>query len=245
MTATQEQSWTRRDCLFGAGAALLGIASTSNPAFADTPAAQQRGTSAKPIPVAILLGPGATLIDFAGPWEVLGAASYKCPGFNAYSVAATREPILCDDGRSMMGAGKPVSAPRVVPDFTFADAPPPRIVIVGGQDGDDPHTIEWLRNVAHGAELVGSVCVGAFLLAKAGLLDGKRATTNRNAYDEFQKNFPKVDLVRGVRFIDSGTVATATGLTAGIDLALHIVERYYGSDVAQNIATYEEWPRSV
>ena len=242
MTPMQQQRWTRRDCLFGAGVALAGITSAAARAFAETPPDRQQG-SVGPIPVAMLLGPGATLIDLAGPWEILGAASYSCPGFNAYSVAATREPVLCDDGRSVMGQGKPVSAPRIVPEFTFADAPPPRIVIVGAQDDDDPRTIEWIRNVAHGAELVGSVCVGAFLLAKAGLLDGKRATTNRNAYDDFQKSFPKVDLVRGVRFIDSGKVATATGLTAGIDLALHIVERYYGSRVAQKVAAYEEWQR--
>lgn len=242
MNVTRERFWTRRDCLVGAGVAMLGVGSADRAAFAGASGAAAR--SVDPIPVAILLGPGATLIDFAGPWEVLGAAAYSCPGFNAYSVAATREPVLCDDSRSVMGRGKPVSAPRVIPDFTFADAPPPRIVIVGGQDGDNPTTIEWIRQVAQRAELVGSVCVGAFLLAKAGLLDGKRATTNRNAYDDFQKTFPKVELVRGVRFIDEGKVATATGLTAGIDLTLHIVERYYGSAVAQKVASYEEWRRS-
>ena len=201
------------------------------------------GGSAGPIPVAILLGPNATLIDFAGPWEILGAAAYSCAGFNAYSVAATLDPVLCDDGRTTMGGGKPASAPRILPDFTFANAPQPGVVIVGAQDGDDERTIEWIRHVATKADLVASVCVGAFLLAKTGLLDGKRATTNRNAYDDFQKSFPKVTLVRGVRFIDNGNVATATGLTAGIDLALHIVERYYGSAVTQKLADYEEWRR--
>jgi transcriptional regulator GlxA family with amidase domain len=88
---------------------------------------------------------------------------------------------------------------------------------------------------------VASVCTGAFPLGKTGLLDGKRATRNRNACDDFEKSYPKVKLVRGVRFIDSGDVATATGLTAGIDLAIHIVERYYGRGVAQKIADYEEW----
>src|SRR5205823_1163089 len=90
-----------------------------------------------PIPVAILLGPNATLIDFAGPYEILGAAAYACGGFNAYTVASTRDPILCDDGRSLLRQPKPVSAPRLVPDFTFADAPAPRIVIIGGQEHND------------------------------------------------------------------------------------------------------------
>jgi transcriptional regulator GlxA family with amidase domain len=208
---------------------------------ADGKVASPAGSVASPVPVAILLGPQATLIDFAGPWEILGAASYSSPGFNAYSVAATREPVLCDDGRTAMGGGKPASAPRILPDFAFADAPQPRVVIIGAQDGDDSRTIEWIRQVAERADLVASVCVGAFVLAKTGLLDGKRATTNRNAYDDFQKAFPKVELVRGVRFVDSGRVATATGLTAGIDLALHIVERYYGPEVARKVAHYEEW----
>jgi transcriptional regulator GlxA family with amidase domain len=240
MTAKDEKGWTRRDWLLGAGAMATGIASSPGQVIADTQW-DQKGGSEGPIPVAILLGPNATLIDFAGPWEILGAASYTCPGFNVYSVAATREPVLCDDGRTMMGQGKPASAPRVLPDFTFADAPQPRVVIVGAQMGDEARAVEWIRHVAHRSDLVASVCTGSFLLAKTGLLDGKRATTNRNAYDDFQKSFPKVEVVRGVRFIDSGAVATATGLTAGIDLAFHIVERYYGRDAAQKLAGYEEW----
>lgn len=240
MTARDNKGWTRRDWLLGASAAAAGIASAPGQVLADTEGGK-KGALAGPIPVALLLGPNATLIDVAGPWEILGAASYTCPGFNAYSVAATREPVLCDDGRTVMGGGKPASAPRIVPDFTFADAPQPRVVIVGAQIGDDARAVEWIRHVAHRTDLVASVCTGAFLLAKTGLLDGKRATTNRSAYDDFQKSFPKVEVVRGVRFIDSGAVATATGLTAGIDLAFHIVERYYGRDAAQKLAAYEEW----
>jgi len=83
--------------------------------------------------------------------------------------------------------------------------------------------------------------VGAFVLADAGLLDGHSATTNRSAYDRFEKAYPKVKLVRGVRFVESGPVMTATGLTAGIDLALRITARFYGHAVAQTIATCEEW----
>jgi transcriptional regulator GlxA family with amidase domain len=85
------------------------------------------------------------------------------------------------------------------------------------------------------------VCVGAFELGRAGLLDGQSATTNRNAYEKFQKEFPKVKLVRGVRFVESGRVATATGLTAGLDLALRITERFCGHALAKKIADYEEW----
>ena len=113
---------------------------------------------------------------------------------------------------------------------------------MGAQGGDEPRKLDWIRHAAQSAALTASVCTGAFLLAKTGLLDGKSATTNRNAYDAFEKKFPRVKLIRGVRLVDSGNVATATGLTAGIDLALRITERFYGRDVAQHIAAYEEWP---
>jgi transcriptional regulator GlxA family with amidase domain len=106
-----------------------------------------------------------------------------------------------------MGDHKPASGPHVVPDFTFEDAPQPRVVIIGAQMRDDARTLDWIRHAARKAGLVASVCTGAFLLGKTGLLDGKRATTNRNAYDDFEKSFPKVKLVRGVRFIDSGASA--------------------------------------
>lgn len=230
-----EIEWSRRTVLAAAGMLAAG-------AEAQAAAPEPRPTAGDgAIPVAILLGPHATLIDFAGPWEVLGAAAYACPGFNVYSVAASRDPILCDDARTVMGDHKPASAPRLLPDFTFDDAPPPRVLIMGAQLGDEPRKIAWIRDVARRTDLVASVCTGAFLLAKTGLLDGKRATTNRNAYDTFQKTFPKVSLVRGVRFVDNGSTATATGLTAGVDLSLHIVDRFYGRDAAQAVADYEEW----
>jgi putative intracellular protease/amidase len=195
-----------------------------------------------PIPVAVVVGDGATLIDFAGPWEILGSAVYApSAGFNVYSVAASRDPIVIDDSRGAMGNSMPRSGLRVVPDYSFADAPQPRVIIMGAQSAD-PNKLDWIRHAAAGADLTASVCTGAFVLAKTGLLDGREATTNRNAYDMFEKSFPKVKLVRGVRFIDGGTIATATGLFAGVDLALHITTRYYGQSVAQYVADYEEWP---
>jgi transcriptional regulator GlxA family with amidase domain len=138
----------------------------------------------------------------------------------------------------------PVSGLTVVPDFTFANAPQPRVIVIGGQTSDESWergSLNWIRRAAGKAELTASVCTGAYLLAKSGLLDGKRATTNRAAYDDFEKTFPRIVLVRGVRFVESGSVASATGLTAGIDLALHIIERFYGRKIAQDVADYEEW----
>ena len=236
-TKAETSGLTRRDWL----AATTVLAATT---LGATKARSETRPSAKgkPIPVAVLLGTGATLIDFAGPWEVLSSVAYAgVPGFDVYSVAASRAPIVADDGRATTHMG-PRSGLSVVPDYTFGTAPMPRIVVMGGQADDEPGKLEWIRHVARKAELTTSVCTGAFVLARTGLLDGQQATTNRNAYDAFAKKFPKVRLVRGVRFVESGKFVTATGLTAGIDLALHLTQRFYGRKVAQDIADYEEWP---
>ena len=130
--------------------------------------------------------------------------------------------------------------PGLVPDYTLDDAPPPAIVSVGAQRGSE--AIEaWLRAQAERADLVMSVCTGAFLLGRAGLLDGKRATTHHLYWDPFAKAFPRVELVRGPRFVEDGKVLSAGGLTSGIDAALHVVGRYYGREMAQRTADYMEY----
>jgi transcriptional regulator GlxA family with amidase domain len=234
--------WTRRSWLALSGLIATGAAGR---AFAQSaPAAATPAAKPAPMDVAVLLGAYNTLIDFAGPWEILSSSGR----FNVYSVAASRSPVMCDDGRSL-DRRRPVSGLTVVPDFTFEDAPQPRIIVVGGQDEAkteagralEARKRDWLRKAAAGAELTASVCVGAFVLADAGLLDGRSATTNRNAYDQLEKTYPKVKVVRGVRFVESGPVATATGLTAGVDLALRITDRFGGRALAQRIASYEEW----
>ena len=85
-----------------------------------------------------------------------------------------------------------------------------------------------------------SVCTGAFKLAELGMLDGLTATTHHDYWESFESQFPKVKLERGFRFIDHGRIATAGGLTSGIDMALHVVSRYFGEEAAQSTATYME-----
>ena len=232
-TRPRSSDYTRRDVL---KLAAIGLAATAG--VGAEPAT-------RPIDVAVLLAEHNTLIDFAGPWEVLSSAVYaSCPGFNVYSVAASRAPVLCDDGRGGDTTTRPISGLSVVPDYTFKDAPQPRVILVGGQSGaDEPQRLEWLRHAAAKTDFVTSVCTGAFVLGKSGLLNGRNATTNRNAYDSFEKAFPAAHLVRGVRFVESGSIVTATGLTAGIDLALHLTEKFWGREAALKIAEYEEWPR--
>jgi len=190
------------------------------------------------IPVAVVLTDGATVIDFAGPWEVFqdvmvdgrGPSHDDMMPFDLYIVGDSKAPVAASDG--MM----------VVPRFTFDDAPAPRIVVVGAQRGS-PKMIAWLQKVAADprTDAVLSVCTGAFKLAAAGLLDGKPATTHHDFYEAFGKEFPKVRLQRGLRFVRSGPhLFTAGGLTSGIDLALHIVQLYFGEKVAQQTAVYME-----
>ena len=181
--------------------------------------------------VAVVLTEGATVIDFAGPWEVF--QDVRLPddgGFELYTVSDTTNPIHTSAGMT------------VVPQYSFKDAPPPQVVVIGAQRGHSPEMLAWLRAQAARADVVMSVCTGASKLAAAGLLDGKQATTHHDFIDDFTARFPKVKFVRSERFVQSDPVIlTAGGLTSGIDGALHVVERYFGRDVARQTATYMEY----
>jgi YHS domain-containing protein len=101
--------------------------------------------------------------------------------------------------------------------------------------------LEWIRKSAKTADVTMSVCVGAFVLAKTGLLSGKAATTIHHAYTDLAVQFPDIQVKRGARFVDEGNVASSGGLSSGIDLALHVVERYYGREVAERTAYFMEY----
>jgi len=184
-----------------------------------------------PIAVAFVLTEGATMIDFAGPWEVFQDVVVDGnQAFRLYTVSDSRASLTISGGMT------------VVPDYTFDDAPPPRVVVIPAQGGRSPRMLAWIKQMATDGDVVMSVCTGAFKLAMTGVLDGKSATTHHDFYDEFAKRFPKVRLVRGRRFVDSGPkLFTAGGLTSGIDLALHIVELYFGRTIAENTAKYLEY----
>ena len=184
------------------------------------------------IPVAFLISEGATIIDFCGPWEVFQDVSLPGEaegGFRLYTVAETLKPIRASGGM------------QIVPDFDFASAPAPKVVVIPAQSGHTAAAKEWIRKSAQGADLTMSVCTGAFLLAKTGLLAGKSAVTHHGFFASFAMAFPDVKLRRGARFVEEGSVATAGGLSSGIDLALRVVQRYYGAEVARKTAYYMEY----
>jgi transcriptional regulator GlxA family with amidase domain len=129
----------------------------------------------------------------------------------------------------------------VVPDYTFETAPAPKVIVIPAQGGRSELTLEWIRASARGADVTMSVCTGAFLLARTGLLSGRAATTHHDGYRGLAIEFPDVHVKRGARFVEDGQLATAGGLSSGIDLALRVVERYYGHEVAKNTAYQMEY----
>ena len=234
--------WTRRSLLVAGaagGAALAGAAALrGESAFvpgkgADLAAGPNR------IPVAFLMDDNATMIDFAGPWEVFqDAQGGPVPAFQLFTVAEKRD-TLQTTGNYTNGR---MSGLKFTADYTFADAPQPRVIVMGAQSGSStPGKLAWIRAAAEKADVVMSVCTGAFVLASTGLLDGRKATTHHEFLDSFAKKFPKVQLERGRRFVDNGKFITAGGLTSGIDAALHVVSRYYGTEFAAQVAEYMEY----
>jgi transcriptional regulator GlxA family with amidase domain len=188
------------------------------------------------IPVAFAISEGATVIDFAGPWEVFQDVMITTRGnnhddhmpFQLYTVAEKIETITGSGGL------------KLVPDYTFDSAPQPKVVVVPAQRGGKA-LHEWLRKAVASTDVLMSVCTGAFQLGRAGLLTGKSATTHHDFFDQFAQAFPDVKLKRGLRFVEEERISTAGGLSSGIDLALRVVERYFGREVAQTTATYMEY----
>ncbi len=182
----------------------------------------------KRVQVAFLLGDNANVIDTAGPWEVFQDANVggRHP-FELYTVAPTRDTIRMTGGLC------------VQPHYSIDDAPQPHVIVVPAQRSTESSRA-WLRRASEKTDVTLSVCTGAFQLARVGLLDGLPATTHHQFWDAFAKEVPHIELRRGLRFVDSGRIVTAGGLTSGIDMALHIVMRYFGADVAAATARYME-----
>jgi transcriptional regulator GlxA family with amidase domain len=188
------------------------------------------------IPVAFLITEGAVMIDFAGPWEVFQDVYLPSRGpdmedqmpFNLYTVSDSTKPVRISGGL------------QIVPDHSFADAPEPKVIVIPAQKGG-PAAVEWVRAASKNTDITMSVCTGAFLLASTGLLSGKAATTHHSSYRTFAMQFPDIRVERGVRFVDEGGIASAGGLSSGIDLALHVVARYFGADAAVATAYQMEY----
>ena len=184
------------------------------------------GADSPPI-VAILLFNGAQIIDFAGPWEVFGTA-----GFLVHTVAENLEPLTMVFGQ------------KVVADYAFENSPKADILLVpGGGVGpamNNQRLIQWIQAKAKDVTHIISVCTGAFILRKAGLLAGQTATATYGIVDDLLI-FPRTQVVHDQRHVDNGKVITAAGLTSGIDAALHLVSKILGKGQAQSVALGMEY----
>ena len=184
------------------------------------------------IPVAFLISEGAVVIDFCGPWEVF--RDVMIPGrqdhpFRLYTVSESTSPIRAGGGM------------KIVADYNLTNAPTPKVIVIPAQSEPSPAMLEWIRKNSKETDVTMSVCTGAFVLAKTGLLAGKSATTFHAAFNSFAMEFPDIHLKRGARFVEDANFATAGGLSSGIDLALRVVERYFGREVAQKTAYNMEY----
>lgn len=175
--------------------------------------------------VAIFIFDNVEVLDFAGPFEVFHVTGemVEFRPFNVYTVALQDYPI---ETRGKL---------TVTPDWSIETAPPADILIIPGGWGtrallDDKTLLDWIKAQYEQVELLLSVCTGALLLGKAGLLDGLEATTHAGAFDLLRSIAPKTTLKRNKRYVDTGKIITAGGISAGIDMSLHVIQRLLGDD---------------
>ncbi len=182
------------------------------------------------------------VLDFCGPFEVFSVVRLneqkrreEPSPFNVFLIAESKSPVVTSGGM------------KVLPDYDLDDCPPLDIVVVPGGWGtrremDNGRLIRWIAERARQVETLASVCTGALLLGKAGLLDGRRATTHWRSLDWMQELFPKTRIERQLHFVEEGALFTSAGISAGIDMALKIVARYFGDAVARATARQMEYP---
>jgi transcriptional regulator GlxA family with amidase domain len=186
--------------------------------------------------VGIFIFDEVEVLDFAGPFEVFSVASrvkrrqepQSQPPFKAFTIGRTSGPI------------KARAALSVTPDFTFVDHPPIDVLVIPGgvvtEELGKNAVVGWIGETAAKAKIVAGVCTGAFLLAKAGLLDGKRAITHWSDIPDLKAMFPKVRVQEEGRWVEEGNIITSAGISAGIDMCLHLVERLEGRKLALDTA---------
>jgi transcriptional regulator GlxA family with amidase domain len=186
--------------------------------------------------IAVALFEGAEELDWAGPWEVLAAWSQQWPddGVEVFTVARDSEPVTCAKGL------------RVLPDHSWETAPAVDVLVYPGGMGTrrelkDETVLDWLRGLRGDGALMTSVCTGSLVYAAAGLLDGRPATTYWSQLDRLGELDPTIEVRREDRFVDSGEVVTAAGVSAGIDMALHLVARLHSEQRAREVRRYIQY----
>lgn len=194
------------------------------------------------IAVAVYVFADVEVLDFAGPFEVFTTASRvfarRNPGqpepFKTFTVAKSPGPVRARAGL------------EVLPDFTFDSCPAPGLLLIPGgvvdQELQDAAVVRWIAQAARTATITASVCTGAFLLARAGLLAGKSATTHWEDIADLRTSFPDITVRENVRWVDEGAIVSSAGIAAGIDMSLHLVARLASAELAQATARQMDVP---
>ncbi|MFM7852497.1 MAG: DJ-1/PfpI family protein [Flammeovirgaceae bacterium] len=194
--------------------------------------------------IAIVLFDDVEVLDFAGPFEVFSIAGKRKIG-EPYEVFTVAE-------KDTVAARNQL---RITPTYTFTNCPTPNIFLVPGGGGyhpdgkpfgsrkemTNPTMLNWVKQLAEKAELVLSVCTGALILAKAGMLENLEATTHYLAIDALREAAPNTKLSPEKRFVDNGKIILSAGVSAGIDMSFHVVEKLQGKEVAQEAAKYMQY----
>jgi transcriptional regulator GlxA family with amidase domain len=192
--------------------------------------------------VGILIFPAVEVLDFCGPYEVFSVTRLdeerrrvESSPFEVLLVAESAEPVVATGGL------------RVIPDATLETCPPLDILVVPGGWGtrtemSNQRVLTWIAERAKGVETLTSVCTGALLLGQTGLLDGRRATTHWRSVDWMRQSFPAVTVEDKLHVVEDGELLTSAGISAGIDMALRVVARYFGETVGRATARHMEYP---
>lgn len=185
--------------------------------------------------VAIFIYDGMEILDFSGPGEVFAAARPESGAFRVFTVAAAKDPIISQ------------GFVKILPEFSIEDCPRPDIIVLPGGSTrasvENPRVIEWIQTHAPHLDAAVSVCTGVFLLHKAGLLDGKKATTWHGAIGALRERAAATEVLENTRWVDNGQVVTTAGVSAGIDGSLRVVEKLFGRQTALATARYMEYDK--
>jgi transcriptional regulator GlxA family with amidase domain len=186
--------------------------------------------------IGVALFDGAEELDWAGPWEVLAAWAHQWPddGVRVFTLARENRQITCAKGL------------RVLPDKTWETAPPLDVLVYPGGRGTraelrDEAVLDWIRGLSGSGTVLASVCTGSLVLAAAGLLDGKPATTHWQSLELLPTLGTDIEVRPEDRFVDNGQVITAAGVSAGIDMALHLVARLHSPERAREVRRYIQY----
>ena len=187
--------------------------------------------------IGIFVFPGVEELDFVGPWEVLRAwerTESADKGVAVFTLAAEAGPLTCAKGLT------------ITPDHTWETAPPIDVLLYPGGFGTRPHLGNdqyrtWVRDLAASGALMTSVCTGALVYADAGLLDGRPATTHWGSLDHLAALGKDIEVRPDDRYVDDGNIITAAGVSAGIDMALHLVRRLGSEERAKQVKRYIQY----